>query len=130
MLTPTMLAPALEYDAEVSLEDLTAVFFEWLNRCGPFGIGNREPVFVTRGVTLASDVRLIKEKHVCLQLQNGDGTVRLSALGWSRNSNWARRCEELALHRGSIVDIAYRLKAGDNPQFPGLELELIDLKPN
>ncbi|MBN9615896.1 MAG: single-stranded-DNA-specific exonuclease RecJ [Acidobacteriales bacterium 59-55] len=130
MLTPTMLAPALEYDAEVSLEDLTAGFFEWMNRCGPFGIGNREPVFVTRGVTLASDVRLIKEKHVCLQLQNGDGAVRLSALGWSRNSNWARRCEELALHRGSTVDIAYRLKAGDNPQFPGLELELIDLKPS
>jgi hypothetical protein len=27
------------------------------------------------------------------------------------------------------VDIAYRVKDRDNPQFPGLELELIDIKP-
>jgi single-stranded-DNA-specific exonuclease len=74
-------------------------------------------------------VRLIKEKHVCLQLQNGNGSTRFSALGWSRGSNWALRCAELGLRRGSTVDITYRLKARDNPQFPGLELELIDLKP-
>ena len=129
MLNQTMLAPPLECGAEVMFEDLTSGFFEWLNRCSPFGIGNREPIFVTRGVTLANDVRLIKEKHVCLQLQNGDGSARFSALGWSRGSNWALRCAELGLQRGSTVDIAYRLKARDNPQFPGLELELIDLKP-
>jgi single-stranded-DNA-specific exonuclease len=129
MLTQTMLAPPLECDAEVMLEELTPEFLVWLNRCGPFGVGNREPVFVTRAVTLASEVRSIKEKHVCLQLQNGDGTVRFSALGWSRGSNWALRCAELGLRRGSTVDIAYRVKDRDNPQFPGLELELIDLKP-
>jgi len=33
----------------------------------------------------------------------------------------------MALQRGSIVDIAYRLKPKTNPQFPGLELELLDL---
>jgi single-stranded-DNA-specific exonuclease len=128
LLTGPMLMPDLECDAEVSLSDLTQDFFDWLMRCAPFGIGNREPVFMTRGVTLTADVRLIKEKHVCLQLQRVGETVRFSALGWSRSVNWAERCGELALRQGSRIDIAYRLKAKTNPQFPGLELEMIDLR--
>jgi single-stranded-DNA-specific exonuclease len=128
LLTGPMLTPDLECDAEVSLSDLTQDFFDWLMRCAPFGIGNREPVFMTRGVTLTADVRLIKEKHVCLQLQREGETVRFSALGWSRSVKWSERCEELVLHQGSRIDIAYRLKAKTNPQFPGLELEIVDLR--
>ena len=128
LLTRPMLAPDLECDAEVSLSDLTQDFFDWLTRCAPFGIGNREPVFMTRGVMLTADVRLIKEKHVCLQLQREGETVRFSALGWSRSLNWAEHCQELGLRQGSRIDIAYRLKAKTNPQFPGLELEMVDLR--
>ena len=128
LLTGPMLMPDLECDAEVSLSDLTQEFFDWLMRCAPFGVGNREPVFMTRGVTLTADVRLIKERHVCLQLQHEGETVRFTALGWSRSVNWPDRCKELALHQGSRIDIAYRLKAKTNPQFPGLELEMIDLR--
>lgn len=53
--------------------------------------------------------------------------MRLNAVGWSRGTNWAARCAEMKLRQGSSVEIAYRLKAKTNPQFPGLELELIDL---
>lgn len=128
LLTGPMLMPDLECDAEVSLSDLTQDFFDWLMRCAPFGVGNREPVFMTRGVTLTADVRLIKEKHVCLQLRREGETARFTALGWSRSMNWPERCEELALRQGSRIDIAYRLKAKTNPQFPGLELEMVDLR--
>jgi single-stranded-DNA-specific exonuclease len=127
LLAGSMLTPPLECDAEVSLRDLTQDFFDWLTRCGPFGIGNPEPVFVTRKVTLQSDVRLIKEKHVCLQLGQEGGSLSFSALGWSRRTDWPARCTEMGLRCGSIVDIAYRLKAKTNPQYPGLELELIDI---
>lgn len=127
LLNETMFAPPLACDCEITFSDLTAGLFEWLTRCEPFGIGNREPIFVTRRVTLASDVRLIKEKHICLQLQGEGEATQFSALGWSRGANWALRCSEMGLRRGSIVDIAYKLKAKSNPQFPGLELELIDL---
>jgi single-stranded-DNA-specific exonuclease len=128
VFTGPMLTPDLNYDAEILLSDMTQDFFDWLMRCAPFGIGNREPVFMTRHVTLTADVRLIKEKHVCLQLQREGETVCFSALGWSRSQNWAERCRELELHQGSRIDIAYRLKAKTNPQFPGLELELVDLR--
>jgi single-stranded-DNA-specific exonuclease len=31
------------------------------------------------------------------------------------------------LDKGSRIDAAYRLKAKTNPQFPGLELELVEI---
>ena len=126
--TETILAPPLQCDADVPLGDLTQDFFDWLRRCEPFGIGNREPVFVTRGLTLTAPVRLIKEKHVCLQLEKVGETLRFSALGWSRGIDWPTRCTEMALDKGSLIDVAYRLKAKNNPQFPGLELELVDIR--
>jgi single-stranded-DNA-specific exonuclease len=127
-LTETILIPPLKCDAEVLLGDLTKDFFDWLKRCEPFGIGNREPVFVTRGLTLTAPVRFIKEKHVCLQLEKAGETLRFSALGWSRSFDWPARCTEMKLDKGSLIDVAYRLKTKSNPQFQGLELELVDIR--
>jgi single-stranded-DNA-specific exonuclease len=128
ILTGPMLAPPLECDAEVELSDLTQDLYDWLTRCGPFGIGNREPVLMTRSLTLTAPVRFIKEKHICLQLQRDGELTRFSALGWSRPVDWSARCAELDLQKGSRIDIVYWLKAKTNPQFPGLELQLIDLR--
>ena len=100
----------------------------WLTQCEPFGIGNREPVFVTRSLTLTAPIRYIKEKHTCLQLEKAGEALRFSALGWSRGIDWVARCTEMALDKGSVIDVAYRLKAKTNPQFPGLELELVDIR--
>jgi single-stranded-DNA-specific exonuclease len=127
LLVGPMLMPPLECDAEVQLCDLTQEFFDWLTRCGPFGVGNREPVFVTRGVTLNAEVRIIKERHICLEM-GSNGSGRLSALGWSRGAEWIDRCRAFELKPSSRIDIAYRLKAKTNPLFPGLELELVDLR--
>jgi single-stranded-DNA-specific exonuclease len=127
-LPNTLLAPPLQCDADVLLSDLTQDFFDWLTRCEPFGIGNREPVFVTHSLTLTAAVRLIKEKHICLQLEKTGETLRVSALGWSRGIDWPARCTEMALDKGSLIDVAYRLKAKNNPKFPGLELELVDMR--
>ena len=127
-LTGEIMAPPRECDSEVLLADLTQDFYDWLTRCEPFGIGNREPLFLTRCLTLTAPVRFIKEKHICLQLQKTGEPTRISALGWSRTTDWPARCAEMALNTGSLVDVAYKLKAKTNPQFPGLELELVDLR--
>ena len=141
-LTPALLVPRLEYDAEVSLADLTAEFSAWIARCAPFGIGNPEPILLTRNVRLAAAVRLIQEKHVCLQLvasparqpegkerQSQPDTPALPALGWSRGpASWAGCCAALGLVQGSAIDVLYRVKRNTGPyagpNFGGLELEL------
>jgi single-stranded-DNA-specific exonuclease len=140
-LTTSLLIPPLNYDAELTLADITPALFTWLARLAPFGIGNPEPLFLTRNVTLAAPIRLIQEKHVCLQLTHPttdpqSTTPAISALGWSRgsdtsaSSSWPARCAQLALTAGSIVDIVYRIKFGvkqntgpyANSCFAGLEL--------
>jgi single-stranded-DNA-specific exonuclease len=85
-------------------------------------------VLMTCDLTLTAPVRFVKEKHICLQLQRDGEPTWLSALGWSRPVDWPTRCAELNLQKGSRIDIAYRLKAKTNPQYPGLELQLIDLR--
>jgi single-stranded-DNA-specific exonuclease len=127
-LTETLLTPLLRCDTNVLLGELTQGFFDWLTRCEPFGVGNREPIFVTRNLTITAPVRFIKERHICLQLEKAGETVRFSALGWSRNIDWPARCSEMALDKGSLIDAAYRLKTKSNLQFPGLELELVDIR--
>lgn len=122
-----LLLQPLEYDAEVNLAELDMQVNEWLERCGPFGAANREPVLVSRGARLGKDVRLIKDRHVCLELM-ADG-ARFSALGWSRAStDWPELCRRLDLRAGSIADVAYRVRARNDAWFTGLELELIDLR--
>jgi single-stranded-DNA-specific exonuclease len=128
MLTGPTLFPPLACDAEVEFSELTSDFFNWLTRSEPFGVGHREPVWISRGLVLSAPVRLIKEKHICLELAHASSSQRFSALGWSRSIDWPAHCVTLGLERGSTVDAAYRLKAKSNPQYPGLELELVALR--
>jgi single-stranded-DNA-specific exonuclease len=130
----------VEYDAELTLADITSGLFAWIARLAPFGIANPEPIFLTRNATLAAPARVIKEKHICLQLtQSGPRQTpapTISVLGWSRSScersAWPARCARLGLAEGSTVDILYRLRQNTGPyangDFSGLELELCDLR--
>lgn len=138
-LSAALLALQYGYDAEVLLDEITPELMSWITRLAPFGIGNPEPVFLTRDVTLAAPIRLIQEKHISLQLmQSGPREANparvIAALGWSRDSmGWPTRCSRMALAKGSVLDILYRLRHNTgpyaSPHFSGLELELCDLRP-
>ena len=137
-LTYSLLVPALHYDAELDLADLTRDLFAWIERCAPFGIGNPEPTFLTRNAVLAAPVRLIQDKHICLQLipdsnPSDHPTPAIPTLGWSRGpTDWPSQCAALALTQGSAIDILYRIKRNTgpsaSPHLGGLELELHALR--
>jgi len=132
--TAPLLVPQLDYDAELSLAEITPELSEWVERCAPFGIANPEPVLLMRNAVLAAPVRLIQERHICLQLtQSGAQARKISALGWSRGpANWPARCGELGLAQGSAIDLLFRLKQNTGPyangDFGGLELDLSDFR--
>jgi single-stranded-DNA-specific exonuclease len=127
LLTSPLLSPPLACDAELTVPDINQAFMDWLTRCGPFGIGNPEPLFASFNLILAAPIRILKEKHICLTLSQSDSPTTVNALGWTRRIDWRRRCEDLSLQPGSRVDIVYRLKEKSNPRFPGLDLELVEL---
>jgi single-stranded-DNA-specific exonuclease len=78
---------------------------------------------------VTAPVRLIQEKHVCLQLAELPAAASIPALGWSNGgTNWAELCERLEVKPGAKVDVLYRLRRNTGPyagrEFGGLEMEL------
>jgi single-stranded-DNA-specific exonuclease len=130
-LTVGMLKPRLRYDVELSLRDITPTLWQWLERCRPFGNSHEEPKFMTRSLVLASPVRVLKEKHVCLELE--EGHLQFRAMGWGRPGaagDWPRRCRALDIQKGSRVDVLYRLVDNKHLQYGGLQMDIIDLQLN
>ncbi|MEO6803248.1 MAG: single-stranded-DNA-specific exonuclease RecJ [Granulicella sp.] len=130
-LTGDVLCPKLQCDAELDLAEITPAFWEWLGRCGPFGNAHAEPIFLTRSATLAAPVRILNEKHVCLEVTDAYGLQKISAMGWSRanqREDWPSRCASLELRPGSCIDIVYRISENRHPRFGGLQLELLDIQ--
>lgn len=118
----------LECDAEIKLSDLTANFLSALEKLGPFGNGNEEPIFVSRNVRLASALRIVKERHLRLTVEDQNGGIRFGGMAWSRRTDWAQTAHSEGWAEGDLVDLAYRLRRNWRPDFAGWELEIIGIR--
>ena len=67
-LTLADFEPALNFDAELALDQVTPEFFNLLQRLEPFGVGNPQPILAARSVRLMASPRIMKDKHVKLKL--------------------------------------------------------------
>ena len=67
------LCPRLEIDLEVGAEDVTLALLKDLKRMEPFGMGNPEPVFMMRAMTLTQR-RVVGGNHLKLKL-SGNGRI-------------------------------------------------------
>lgn len=124
MLTEEDLGYPLTIHADLPLDRITPSLFTWLRRMEPCGMGNEEPVFIARNVRVASAPRFIKDKHVRLYLAQGPRAIMFPAIGW----HWAERLRAMNVEQDSIVNLTYRLRENDHPEFGGLELEIMDVK--
>ncbi len=122
MLTPAVLARRLDCSAELPLAQITQSFYQSLRLLEPYGMGNDEPIFIARHLTLDAAPQIMKDEHIRMRVRD-DQTV-MKALGW----RWAERVRPLALDAGSRIDLAYRIRLNEHPDFGGLELEIVDLK--
>ncbi|HUS19942.1 MAG TPA: single-stranded-DNA-specific exonuclease RecJ [Terriglobales bacterium] len=128
-LTEADFVPILQVDAEVELGELTPKFLSQLQRMEPFGMSNREPVFVVRGARVMQPPRVLKEKHIKLRV--GSGATNGSPLGISKPLDvlaWrmAERFQASPLVAGDYLDIAFTLEENTHPDFGGLQLVLKD----
>jgi len=120
----------LRIHAELPLNRITPVLAGWLRKLEPLGHGNPEPIFVARQARVAAPPRVMKDRHIRLELAQESavpapqsGLVR--AVGW----DWAARCMDLQLSQGSRIDVAYRIRENDHPDFGGIEVEIAGLRP-
>jgi single-stranded-DNA-specific exonuclease len=118
--------------AELPLDRITNVLVGWLRKLEPFGHGNPEPVFVARSVRLLSPPRIMKERHLRLELAQDSvqplplpgSSGALRAVGW----HLAERAFQLGLEQGSLIDLAYRIRENEHPEYGGLEAEIAGIE--
>ena len=145
-LAGARMQPVLEYDAELAMDEITPRLWEQLRSLQPFGMGNPEPVFLARAVTLMGEPRVLREKHLKLKLRRyasvsvtagargnaalpaaGAGAFSrgLDALGW----RMAHRLEAEPLAGGTALDVLFRIEQNTHKDFGGgLQLVLSDYR--
>ena len=67
---PEIFVPAIEVDAEITLESVSNGLLDWHEQLAPFGSGNYRPVFVTEGLRIEGS-RKIWEGMNLLELAGG-----------------------------------------------------------
>jgi single-stranded-DNA-specific exonuclease len=125
-LTAADFVPLLEVDAELSLAQISPVLLDQLRMLEPFGVGNREPVFVARDVRLLQPPTVLKEKHVKLRVADHHAAKLrpYDALGW----RMAEAIQKEGLMVGDVFDLAFTLEENRNPQFGGIQLVIRDVR--
>ncbi len=139
----------LRIHAELPLDRITPVLAGWLRKLEPLGHGNPEPIFIARSARLLTSPRIMKAQHLSLELAQDFAsspaasitappnsshtrppgspapTSSIRAVGWGL----AERAMQLRLVQGSLIDIAYRIRENDHPDFGGLEVEILGIEP-
>lgn len=127
-LLPEDFVPVLEYDGEISLDDVNHTFWESLTQLEPYGSGNPTPLFVARGVKLTQPPRIMKEKHLKLRVTaggfSGNGRTQRAheVVGW----RMAERATQDSLLLGDALDLAFTVDYNTHPDFGGVQLTLAD----
>jgi single-stranded-DNA-specific exonuclease len=125
-LTPA--AEELRFDLELRFAEITPELLGTLERLAPFGLGNPDPIFVTRAARLLTPPRILADRHVRLSLEDHDGTGRFNGVAWGRRTSWAEQSRQQGWAPCDTFDIAYHLRRNWHPDFGGWELEIIGLE--
>ena len=111
-------------EVELPLDQLTPALQGWILRFAPYGMENAEPVFLARRVRVCAVPRIMKERHIRLQLSQGLLRTSYSAVGW----NLAEAMQQLGIEENSLLDVAYKLRENESNPAGGIELEIVGLR--
>jgi single-stranded-DNA-specific exonuclease len=124
-LTADDLVPVLEAEAEIELGGITPELIRAVRRMEPFGVGNREPIFVCRNVRVLLPPKVLKDKHAKLRVEQVNGkAMRFDAMAW----RMAERISTEGILANDCVDLAFSLDENTHPEFGGIELRVCDFK--
>ena len=111
------LQPYLDVDAEVDFRELSLGLVREMRLLGPFGVGNPEPVFQTRGVEVCE--RRDFNRVSRFRLRHDEHTVTAVIFGPP---------EKLPVRVKDNVDIAYRIRENEWQGTSAMELRLLDVR--
>ena len=123
------LIPRVEVDAEIGAEAITRELAEGIASMEPFGMGNPEPLFVTRDMTIVQRQRVGDGSHLKFQLQavhseqgRREGQAPIDCIGFGLG--------DLAdsLQLGARVDLCYSIRLNDYNGTDSVQLVAKDVR--
>jgi single-stranded-DNA-specific exonuclease len=123
-IRPEQRVPEEEVDLELALTDITHPLVRVLHHMAPYGPGNMRPTFLTRGVTVVGEPKVVKDEHLKMAL--GDPAfpgLKFDAIAF-------RMADRIDVVRsGEPFSILYVLEENEWRGNTTIQLNIKDIKP-
>ncbi len=121
-ITESSLTPEVEYDLELELSDINENMMKLVSQMAPFGPGNTIPIFKTDNVKAQNTARVLKDKHLKLQL-SGNTRHTFDAIGFGLAEHYH------TVSNGNIFNACYSVEENNYNGRISVQLRLRDIKP-
>lgn len=116
------IAPILEIDAEIKLEEVNWELFEELEKFTPFGEGNPKPKFLAKDLTVTEAQTVGQEgKHMRLMVKHNTPIIR-KTIGFCFG-DWCAK-----LKTGDKIDMVFEVDVNEWNGNRELQLKIVDLR--
>ena len=122
-ITEEQLTPVINVDLKIRLADITTKFHRIINQMAPFGPENMQPVFVTENLTLKYTPRIMKEKHLKLELLEEETGAVFTAVGFGMVEEHYQK-----LTQQKSFKVAFQIEENTFNNKTTLQLMLKDIK--
>lgn len=113
------LLPSLDIDMELSLADLNEKTVGELEQLEPFGMGNPEPLFYTRGLKLKGEPQDLARETIKFWVTDGENTQQVIGFGMSSL--------KMSLKEADTLDLVYTARIDNWLDEPSVILEAKDI---
>jgi len=121
LLDPRLKVPTMDVDAAVALADLRFPLLQELERLEPFGTGNPEPLFMSRGLSVL-EKQVVGDNHLKLLVRQ-NGSIPFDSIGF-RMGGLAK-----ALDAGNRrIDVVFRPELNEWKGSIRIQLRLCDVR--
>lgn len=115
------LIPMISIDLNLPLNQISTQFYNIVRQMGPFGPQNMQPVFVSRNVFDDGTAKILKDKHLKLNIRQED-SVTYSAIGWQMHPFFDR------IKKKEPFDICYTLEENEFNGRKSIQLLIRDIQ--
>lgn len=134
-LAPEDLIPVLEVDAQLSFSEIGLSLAREIDILQPFGIGNPEPLFMTKGVVISERREFTSGVRFRLQHEGRSLNGVAFGLGFGASGNesgWGISLKPDTLSSllipGARIDVVYRLSKNEWNGTSAVELHIVDIR--
>jgi single-stranded-DNA-specific exonuclease len=120
--SPDVFIPKIKIDSEIESSLISKNCYEKINELKPFGVGNHEPIFEIKNMSVFNTQKFGKENQHLKLFLSGQNNSRITGLVFNSNLQTP--------NTGQLIDIAASLSANTWNGNTSIELNIKDFKPS